>query len=134
MIDLAKAICPAYDATNEFWITVISLSDDLLVAKHELLRLVNERNIELKKDTKSSDLAKSVLQGLSSKTKDPPPNIIQISVKSDITTPLLDQSVANSTNNGDQSDNLYSVNLSKDINDEVNNKEDDTSTGHSSVS
>ena len=83
---------------------------------------------------KSSDLAKSVLQGILNNTKHPPPNIIQISAKSDVTTPLLDRSVTNSTYNGDQSDNLYSVTLSKDINDEVNNKEDDTSTVHSSVS
>jgi len=32
-IYLGKAVCPAYDATNEFWITVKSLIDDLLVAK-----------------------------------------------------------------------------------------------------
>jgi len=86
-IDLAKAICPAYDATNEFWITVKSLSDDLLVAKQELQRLDNERNMELKKDMKSCDLYKSVLNSLFNNKKDLPPNIIQTSAKSDITTP-----------------------------------------------
>ena len=101
-IDLAKAICPAYEATNEFWVTVKNLSDDLLVAKQELKRLINERDMELKKDMKSSDLAKSVLNGLSNNRKGPPPNIIQTSAKRDITTPL-DKSVANSKNSRNQS-------------------------------
>ena len=95
--------------------------------------MVNERNMELKNDMKSSDLAKSVLNGLSNNKKDPPSNIIQTLAKSDITTPL-DQSVANSTNDGDQSGSLYSVNLIKDINDEVNNEEGESSKGDSSIS
>ena len=60
--DIAKTVCPKYDATNPFWIEVTDLTTQIANAKRELSKVMHEHEMNKKQGTKATTLANSLLE------------------------------------------------------------------------